>query len=455
MGKVLVADDEVIIRQALRALLEEAGHDIVEAADGQEALDLIAKNRPEVVLLDVVMPSVGGFEVLRALRNEASTRSLPVVMVTVRDTPADRAEAIRLGVVDYVAKPWKPGEIELRIKWALKGGGTVPAVPWQQSGATAEYPNSLMLDAKTREAPAPEPKVGADLVTPEKGGSVLTEDGAVQVDVPAGAVRDEMTLGALPATQDRPPGDATLRVRLHNTIADMTFTDRTGTPIEGIRLDKSVRISINYTEEDVALVGNEDDLTILKYMKQSGEWVGLETSVDRETRRTVAHERQVPRPVFTGEERGKVLIVEDEESARMPIIDALEGLGYEVIHESDGAKVSRRVVKDKPDVVLLDLSLPGSDGFQVLRKLKGDPATRSTSVIIMSSSTDAHELATSMTLGARDYIAKPSQMGDLQSRVKRAFASSRARMRQAERAVARARARLRGNQRRNTPTQRP
>ena len=226
-------------------------------------------------------------------------------------------------------------------------------------------------------------------------------------------------------------------------------------PIEGIRLDKSVRISIKYTEEDVALVGNENDLTILKYVKQSGKWVGLATSVDRKNRKTVAHERQFPRQVYDREERGKVLIVEDEESARMPIVDALEGLGYEVIHESNGAKVSRRVVEDKTDVVLLDITLPGADGFHVLRKLKGDPATLLTSVIIMSSSTDDHEFATSLALGARDYITKPSQMGDLQSRVKRAFSASRARMRQAERAVARTRARLRGNRRRNIPAQRP
>jgi PleD family two-component response regulator len=122
---------------------------------------------------------------------------------------------------------------------------------------------------------------------------------------------------------------------------------------------------------------------------------------------------------------------------------ALTGAGYEVFTEERGDKTALRITEERPDVVLLDLSMPIMDGFQVLRQIKGNPLTRGVSIIVLGEEMNRDVYSASMTLGARDLIVKPWHPGDLQLRVHRAFEASRARMKQAERAANRAKTRLR------------
>ena len=133
MARVLVVDDEDDIRDVLSVILEADGHEILRAVDGLQALGLIADKRPDVVVLDIRMPRLDGIEVLRALRTAPATKDLPVVVVTVCGKPDDRQAALTLGVVDYINKPWAAGEVELRVKWALKRAGTVSSLPSKRS----------------------------------------------------------------------------------------------------------------------------------------------------------------------------------------------------------------------------------------------------------------------------------------------------------------------------------
>ena len=259
---------------------------------------------------------------------------------------------------------------------------------------------------------------------------------SVRVEVPSGAIRNAMALGATPVTEDAPLLPASLRVKMGRRVADLTFSDRTGTPIEGVRLDKPAKISIKYEERDAREAGSEQNLAILRYNGQTGSWVGMPTTFNQKKRMATTWERSFSSQSF--DIGAKVLVVEDEESARLSLVHTVESAGFSVLQESDGGNVGRRVSDEQPDVILLDLTLPRLDGFQVLRQIKGDPATRRISVIIFSDDGEQDAVSTSMTLGARDFIMKPWHAGDVQRRVKRAFESTRARMRQEERAAARA-----------------
>lgn len=105
MGKILVVDDERINRSLVARLLQRHGYEAWEAADGDQALSLIAQRAPDLVLLDVVMPGKDGFEVLYRLREEYSECELPVIMVTASTDSGRMVEAFRLGANDYVTKP--------------------------------------------------------------------------------------------------------------------------------------------------------------------------------------------------------------------------------------------------------------------------------------------------------------------------------------------------------------
>ena len=119
MARILVVDDSEDVRLALMTLLEDVGHDILEAEDGSEVMAMVLSGSPELILLDVAMPRVDGFEALKRLKADSATSDVPVIMVTAKGRPEDLAMARNLGARDYINKPWAEGEVEMRVDWAL------------------------------------------------------------------------------------------------------------------------------------------------------------------------------------------------------------------------------------------------------------------------------------------------------------------------------------------------
>ena len=132
MARILVVDDEPDVRLGLTQLLEEAGHEIVQASDGAYVQAMALLDHPDVILLDVSMSRVSGFEALAMLKTDARTADIPVIMVTAKGRPQDLQQAKALGALDYINKPWAKGEVVLRTEWALKKAArnkSVPAAP--------------------------------------------------------------------------------------------------------------------------------------------------------------------------------------------------------------------------------------------------------------------------------------------------------------------------------------
>ena len=118
---ILIVDDERSMRQLLAAALNLAGFHTVEAASGQEALELLRHQRFAVVLLDNRMPEMGGLDVLVLLRARNETRTLPVILVTGDDEVADRVRGLQAGADDYIVKPFHPDELVARVRAQLRG----------------------------------------------------------------------------------------------------------------------------------------------------------------------------------------------------------------------------------------------------------------------------------------------------------------------------------------------
>jgi DNA-binding response OmpR family regulator len=133
MAQVLVVDDAAKIRAAVRKLLEGAGHEVLEAATGRESLRILYDAKPDLVLLDVSMPDMDGWEALERIRE---LTWVPVLMVTARDAPPDRVKGLRGGADDYIVKPFEPDELLARIEVALRHAGldAPPAAPAEPQG---------------------------------------------------------------------------------------------------------------------------------------------------------------------------------------------------------------------------------------------------------------------------------------------------------------------------------
>jgi two-component system KDP operon response regulator KdpE len=114
---ILVVDDEPQIRRVLRATLSSNGYEVIEAQSGQEAIEMVVTERPELILLDVNMPGMNGLEACNKIRMSFDG---PIIMVTVRNTERDKIAALDAGADDYVVKPFAIGELLARIRAALR-----------------------------------------------------------------------------------------------------------------------------------------------------------------------------------------------------------------------------------------------------------------------------------------------------------------------------------------------
>jgi two-component system KDP operon response regulator KdpE len=130
-GRILVVDDEPQIRRILRTTLIGSGYEVDDARTGEEGLIKIREYRPDLVLLDINMPGMGGLATCRAIRSDTSTG---VIMLTVRDSEADKVEALDAGADDYITKPFSTPELLARIRAALR---RVPATQNSPERVTA------------------------------------------------------------------------------------------------------------------------------------------------------------------------------------------------------------------------------------------------------------------------------------------------------------------------------
>jgi DNA-binding response OmpR family regulator len=117
---VLVADDEDDIRALVSFRLKRAGYEVITAADGEEAFLLATTRLPDLVVLDMMMPKATGLEVTRNMREQATTKDIPIILLTARAQEADVAHGFEAGADDYVKKPFSPQDLQARVQALLE-----------------------------------------------------------------------------------------------------------------------------------------------------------------------------------------------------------------------------------------------------------------------------------------------------------------------------------------------
>jgi DNA-binding response OmpR family regulator len=118
---IVVADDDPQIGKLISYRLQKMGFEVHVGDDGGEALAMILSLVPSLVVLDLMMPVMNGFEVLRAMKEEESTRHIPAIILTAREADEDVIKGFELGAVDYMTKPFSPAELGARVKASLNG----------------------------------------------------------------------------------------------------------------------------------------------------------------------------------------------------------------------------------------------------------------------------------------------------------------------------------------------
>jgi two-component system response regulator ResD len=148
MERILVVEDEANIAQLVRLYLTEAGYEVIEAGDGVTALELHARERPDLVVLDLMLPGIDGLEVCRRIRSWAST---PILMLTARGMEEDRIAGLDLGADDYLVKPFSPREMVSRVRAILRRtAGTTPGNAAAPDREVLRFPGLVINTAARR-----------------------------------------------------------------------------------------------------------------------------------------------------------------------------------------------------------------------------------------------------------------------------------------------------------------
>jgi DNA-binding response OmpR family regulator len=132
MSKVLVVDDDPGIVKLVRGYLEQVGYEVAVAYDGKKAMQIARNQKPDLVILDLMLPEMDGWDVCRALRKESA---VPIIMLTARVEESDKLIGLELGADDYVTKPFSPRELVARVRSVLRRAEVAPARPERLSRA--------------------------------------------------------------------------------------------------------------------------------------------------------------------------------------------------------------------------------------------------------------------------------------------------------------------------------
>jgi two-component system alkaline phosphatase synthesis response regulator PhoP len=120
-GKILVVDDEVNITQILEFSIGAEGYEVLSASNGEEAIDKARREQPDLIILDIMMPKIDGYEACRILKANPLTKSIPVVLLTAKGRDIDKRLGYEVGATDYIVKPFSPNKLIERIHELLVG----------------------------------------------------------------------------------------------------------------------------------------------------------------------------------------------------------------------------------------------------------------------------------------------------------------------------------------------
>jgi len=118
--KILVVDDEKYVAELIKDILESAGYKVVPAYNAKEALEKVYTESPDLILLDILMPKMDGYQVCRKIREDLILANIPIIMLTVKGGEKDEIEGLGVGADDYIVKPFRPGVLLARVKMVLK-----------------------------------------------------------------------------------------------------------------------------------------------------------------------------------------------------------------------------------------------------------------------------------------------------------------------------------------------
>lgn len=388
---VLVIDDDPLITRLLEARLTTPGRRVTSTHSLESARLFLSRSRPDLILLDLFLPDGDGRSLLTEIRHHETTADTPVIVISGAAERAVIDEVAALGADGFVGKPFLGDEVAARVAMTLQGAGAVTG----KGALTASY--RALLE---REVP-----VSVAGVVPETHGP-----GGRKADGP----------------------DASVTERVYSTLLDMLGPDvdvarwadgelvvvSAHDPAELTRLLDRCRKRLRtqpHPHVDGALVSMSAGVVV-------DDGRGLSDAYHRAHRFALDANLQGGDRVAAGSAppgSNRILLAEDDTLTAALVIHRLEREGFEVVHELDGHTALEAAEGGTFGVIILDVGLPGLDGFALLERLRTDVRYDDIPIVMLTAAGSERDVVRGFDLGANDYIVKPFSPAELTARLKR------------------------------------
>jgi CheY-like chemotaxis protein/signal transduction histidine kinase len=366
---VLIIDDDPMVQHLVRGQLETEQFRVVSASDGVEGLTLAREVRPTVILLDIHLPRLDGWTVLAELKTDPVLSQIPVVMMSVEE---QRARGYSFGACEYLVKPVEPDRLLAVVKRAI---------------------------------------------LPSAGDVLIVDDDESTREV----VSRHLRRAGYSTVEARDGEEALLRARV--LTPGLVILDLLMPGVDGFEVLRTIR-SEGMRMPVVVLTGKvlaaEEERSLRDGMARIVHKGGMALdTVVREAKQLLMAKRVV--------ERGRlprILYVEDSPQNR-DIVRRYLVNDYEVIEAEDGEHGIERAVRDAPDLILMDLSLPRLDGWEATRRIKANPAVKHIPVVALTAHAGREDQTRATDAGCCDYITKPIERDVLLGAIKKHLPRSR------------------------------
>jgi diguanylate cyclase (GGDEF)-like protein len=405
--RLLVVEDDPEIRYLLETTLSDGAREILSAADGAEARRHLDSGRIDLVILDLILPDVDGRSLLAQMRDRPETAPAQVVVVTARGGTEARQDCYSLGADAFVEKPFDPEELAADVTVRLGRAARARAA------ALSDRLTGLLNKAGVQSA-----------VAAMDEGYTL---GVVEIDDFGGRAERWGWDKAERVVQK-------VAVALRDTIAERVALGRLGggdfvllspgvdpDALAGVAADALVALKRVGSAE----VGLEPGVLTASVGVAVGEAsTPLDDVLDTARRRIfqarAGHaDRVVVEDAVDRAPGGRVLVAEDDEISASILVHKLKKEGLEVVRFDNGQDALAAALERVPDLLILDVKMPGLDGFEVLDRLRKDPRFAKTPIVMLTSMGQEADVVRGFALGADDYILKPFSPVELSARVRR------------------------------------
>lgn len=413
MARILVVEDSRVEAALTRSIVSGPNRDIVWAQSAEEAQEVLEQQEIDLILLDLGLPGEDGRDLLGRLGRRARTRAIPVILLTGRTDLQTRTEVMSLGADAFFTKPADGPVLASAVAMMLER-----AAESRQAGRQdplTGLSNRTVFLAEMKQVAAASKRAGLDLSL-----AILDTDRLAAInDIHGSEIGDEV-VRSLASTIRSSFRDSDYVARWGGGEFAILFAN-TGPDGAAMALEK-LR---GATRESRVVLPDGTTLTPEWHagVASVGGGDGVDEAVARATRRLhVAGNQREGRIVASDDTRADgirhVLLIEDDEILADLVQHRLGREGFEVTHFSDGAEALRSLAEITASAVVLDVMLPGADGFEILRRLRSQPSFAGVPVVVLTFGGD-HDARRAFDLGANDAMAKPFSVKELVTRVSR------------------------------------